>query len=161
MTALWTADEAAAATAGRNTRPWNATGVSIDSRTVAKGDLFIALAGPKFDGHDFVAGALAKGAAAALVARVPPDAPADAPLLVVDDTLAALESLGRAARQRATAQVPGCAFQNSCIAASGLASAKTVAFVHARVNRFSCSRFSFSNLSDTKRPALPPPASLE
>jgi UDP-N-acetylmuramoyl-tripeptide--D-alanyl-D-alanine ligase len=107
MTPLWTADEAAAATAGRNTRPWAATGVSIDSRTVAKGDLFIALAGPKFDGHDFVADALAKGAAAALVARVPPDAAADAPLLVVADTMAALEALGRAARRRAAAQIVG------------------------------------------------------
>ncbi|HKW54786.1 MAG TPA: Mur ligase domain-containing protein, partial [Stellaceae bacterium] len=71
MTALWTAAEAVAATNGKSTRDWSARGVSIDSRTVAPGDLFIALAGPKFDGHDFVAMALERGAAAALVARVP------------------------------------------------------------------------------------------
>jgi UDP-N-acetylmuramoyl-tripeptide--D-alanyl-D-alanine ligase len=107
MTALWAAADAAAATQGRSTQQWNATGVSIDSRTVAPGDLFIALAGPKFDGHDFVAGALARGAAAALVARVPDGVAADAPLLLVGDTMAALEALGRASRRRSTARIIG------------------------------------------------------
>jgi UDP-N-acetylmuramyl pentapeptide synthase len=68
---LWTSEDAAAATGGRTTRDWNAAGVSIDSRSVAPDDLFIALAGPKFDGHDYVADALKTGAAAALVARAP------------------------------------------------------------------------------------------
>ena len=107
MTALWTAAEAAAATNGRSTRDWSARGVSIDSRTVAPGDLFIALAGPKFDGHDFVAAALERGAAAALVARVPKGVAADAPLLLVGDTMAALEDLGRASRWRSTARIVG------------------------------------------------------
>jgi UDP-N-acetylmuramoyl-tripeptide--D-alanyl-D-alanine ligase len=107
MTPLWTAGEAAAATGGRATRDWTASGVSIDSRSVGPGDLFIALAGPKFDGHDFVAAALAKGAAAALVARVPDGVAETAPLLVVADTMAALEELGRASRRRSAAQIIG------------------------------------------------------
>jgi UDP-N-acetylmuramoyl-tripeptide--D-alanyl-D-alanine ligase len=107
MTALWTASEAAAATGGRSNRDWSAEGVSIDSRSVGPGDLFIALTGPNFDGHDFVADALRKGAAAALVARVPEGVAADAPLLVVADTMAALEDLGRAGRRRSSAAVIG------------------------------------------------------
>src|SRR5215472_3297214 len=107
MTPLWTASEAAVATGGRNTRDWSATGVSIDSRTVAAGDLFVALAGPNFDGHDFVKDALAKGAAAAMVARVPPGVAEAMPLLVVADTMTALEALGRASRHRSTAQIVG------------------------------------------------------
>lgn len=58
---LWTAAEAAEATEGRASGNWAASGLSIDSRSVQAGDLFIALEGPNFDGHDFVAG-LASGA---------------------------------------------------------------------------------------------------
>ncbi len=105
MTPLWTAAEAAAATNGRPAGEWCVSGVSIDSRHVAPGDLFIALAGPKFDGHDFVADALAKGAAAAVVARQPPNVLEGAPLLLVHDTMTALENLGRAARRRSTAAI--------------------------------------------------------
>ena len=101
---LWTASDAAAATQGRTTRDWAATGVSIDTRTLQPGDLFVALTDSR-DGHDFVAQALAKGAAAALVSRIPPDTPKDAPLLIVPDVLTALENLGRAARARTTARV--------------------------------------------------------
>ena len=101
---LWTASDAAAATQGRTTRDWAATGVSIDTRTLQPGDLFVALTDSR-DGHDFVAQALAKGAAAALVSRIPPDTPKDAPLLIVPDVLTALEYLGRAARARTTARV--------------------------------------------------------
>jgi UDP-N-acetylmuramoyl-tripeptide--D-alanyl-D-alanine ligase len=107
MTALWSAAEAEAATGGRTTREWRAAGVSIDSRTAAAGDLFIALVGPKFDGHDFVADALAKGAAAAMVSRVPAGLDESAPLLLVTDTMAGLEALGRAARRRSAAQIIG------------------------------------------------------
>jgi UDP-N-acetylmuramoyl-tripeptide--D-alanyl-D-alanine ligase len=107
MTPLWTAAEAAAAAGGRSSRAWAATGVSIDSRSIAAGDLFVALAGPKFDGHDFVADALARGAAAALVARLPPGVGESAPLLVVADTMTALEELGRAGRRRCAAQIIG------------------------------------------------------
>jgi UDP-N-acetylmuramoyl-tripeptide--D-alanyl-D-alanine ligase len=80
--------------------------VSIDTRTIAKGDLFVALSDVR-DGHDFVAQALDKGAAAALVARVPDGVPDDAPLLIVPDVLAALGALGQAARARTTARVVG------------------------------------------------------
>ena len=102
---LWTASEAAAATGGHATRDWAAEGVSIDSRSVAAGDLFVALKGPNFDGHDFVAGALEAGAAASMVAHVPDDAPADAPLLVVGDTMEGLGALGRASRARTRARI--------------------------------------------------------
>lgn len=107
---LWTAAEAAAAVNGRfgpgNTRgDWMATGVSIDSRTVAAGDLFIALKGPNHDGHAFVAAALAQGAVAAMVSDPPPGVAADAPLLVVEDTFAALQDLGAVARLRSRAMV--------------------------------------------------------
>jgi UDP-N-acetylmuramoyl-tripeptide--D-alanyl-D-alanine ligase len=107
VTPLWTAAEAAAATGGASAHEWRACGVSIDSRTVAAGDLFVALAGPNFDGHDFVADALQKGAAAAIVGRAPKNVAADAPLLTVADTLRALEALGIAARKRASATVVG------------------------------------------------------
>lgn len=104
---LWFASEAARATGGRTVEGWSATGVAIDSRTVAPGDLFVALVGPRFDGHAFVADALGKGAAAAMVAVIPEGLPADAPLLLVDDTLHALEDLGRAARARCGARIVG------------------------------------------------------
>jgi UDP-N-acetylmuramoyl-tripeptide--D-alanyl-D-alanine ligase len=74
---------------------FRATGVSIDTRTLEPGDLFVALAGVR-DGHEFVAQALAKGAAGALVARA-----VDGPAVVVADALQALEQLGQAARERA------------------------------------------------------------
>lgn len=101
---LWTAAEAAAATGGRSRGDWRASGVSIDTRSLQPGDLFVALTAAR-DGHDFVAQALAAGAAAALVSRVPDGLPADAPLLVVDDVQHGLEALGRAARARTGARV--------------------------------------------------------
>ncbi|MBK4216666.1 UDP-N-acetylmuramoyl-tripeptide--D-alanyl-D-alanine ligase [Paracoccus caeni] len=96
---LWTAEEAAAATGGRAQGDWIASGVSIDTRTIQRGDLFVALTDLR-DGHDFVAQALDKGAAAALVSRIPEGVPASAPLLIVPDVLKALEALGRAGRKR-------------------------------------------------------------
>jgi UDP-N-acetylmuramoyl-tripeptide--D-alanyl-D-alanine ligase len=105
MNPLWTAAEAAAATGGTNTGSWTAQGVSIDSRSLLPGDLFIALKGPKFDGHDFIAAAFDKGAAAAMVSRAARNAGKQ--LLVVADTQAGLENLGRAARTRTSAKVIG------------------------------------------------------
>ncbi|MBM3611683.1 MAG: UDP-N-acetylmuramoyl-tripeptide--D-alanyl-D-alanine ligase, partial [Alphaproteobacteria bacterium] len=104
MSVLWTSTEAEAATGGRATRPFAASGVSIDSRSIAPGDLFVALSAQR-DGHDFVADALARGASAAMVARVPPGVAADAPLLIVPEVLAALTALGAAGRARSGARV--------------------------------------------------------
>ena len=100
---LWTAQEAAAATGGQVAGDWDATGVSIDTRTIAPGDLFVALKAAR-DGHDFVAQALEKGAAAALVSHVP-EGVDPAKLLVVDDVQTGLEKLGIAGRDRCRAQV--------------------------------------------------------
>lgn len=105
MSALWTSDEAIAATSGRaQGQGWDAHGVSIDTRTLERGDLFVALKAAR-DGHDFVAAALDKGAAAALVSHVPKGVDANAPLLIVDDVLSGLERLGIAARARTDARV--------------------------------------------------------
>ena len=101
VTGLWTAASAAAAIGVEPGAPWAATGVSIDSRSLAPGDLFVALSGPNHDGHDFVLAALAAGAAAALVERPVAGLPPGAPVLPVADTLGALEALGRAGRRRA------------------------------------------------------------
>ena len=101
---LWTAKDAAAATGGQAQGDWAVDGVSIDTRTIAPGDLFVALQAVR-DGHDFVAQALAKGAGAALVTHVPEGVAADAPLLIVPNVLTALEDLGRAGRARTQAKV--------------------------------------------------------
>ena len=101
---LWTSAEAKAATGGRLQGQWTCDGVSIDTRTLRRGDLFVALTDQR-DGHDFVAQALEKGAGAALVSRIPKGVPADAPLLIVEDVLAGLEMLGAAARARTNAKV--------------------------------------------------------
>jgi UDP-N-acetylmuramoyl-tripeptide--D-alanyl-D-alanine ligase len=103
---LWKAAEALAATGGQGPSNWIASGVSIDTRSLEAGDLFIALQDIR-DGHDFVAQALAAGAAAALVSRIPAGVSPDAPLLVVPDVLKGLEDLGRAARARTKARVIG------------------------------------------------------
>ncbi|MFQ3623549.1 MAG: UDP-N-acetylmuramoylalanyl-D-glutamyl-2,6-diaminopimelate--D-alanyl-D-alanine ligase [Acetobacteraceae bacterium] len=104
MTALWSSAEIAEATGGRAAAPFAASGVSIDTRTLAPGDLFVALRGTR-DGHDFVADALAKGAAGALVSTVPPGLAGNPRFVLVADTLAALAALGRAGRARSAATV--------------------------------------------------------
>ena len=102
---LWTSAEAAAATGGKAPEPWSATGVSIDSRSVEAGDLFVALAGPNHDGHDFVKAAFKRAAAAAMVSRRPEAQPAGAPLLLVVDTYDGLRTLAYHARERSTAHI--------------------------------------------------------
>jgi UDP-N-acetylmuramoyl-tripeptide--D-alanyl-D-alanine ligase len=101
---LWDEAEAAIATRGKINHTFQATGVSIDSRSVEPGDLFIALKGPNFDGHAFVAKALAAGACCAIVSERPADVAETAPLLIVKDTMTALWDLGRAARARSAAR---------------------------------------------------------
>ena len=106
MTALWTSAELRAATSGALAAECAVKGVSIDSRSIAPGDIFIALRDQR-DGHDFVADALARGAMAAMVDHAPQGVVDTAKLLMVGDTLAGLTALGAAGRARATARVVG------------------------------------------------------
>ncbi len=86
--------------------PEGVTGVSIDTRTLQSGDLFVALHGDNGDGHDHVRAAFGAGAAAALVDEVHADALRGAgPLYVAHDTLGALRGLARASRARTDAKV--------------------------------------------------------
>lgn len=105
MSALWTATDLCTATGGNMALPFDATGISIDTRTLLPGDLFIALVGDVGDGHDHAAAALDKGAAGAMVHRIPAGMAADARLLVVGDTFEALRALGQAGRARFAGRV--------------------------------------------------------
>ncbi|NOX96086.1 MAG: hypothetical protein GXP04_13630, partial [Alphaproteobacteria bacterium] len=107
---LWTAYEAAAATGGAlcarggdpehwTAEEWEAIGISIDTRSLKPGEMFVALRDAR-DGHEFLENAFEAGASVALVAHAPDDAPEGAPLLVVGDTLEGLKDLALAARQR-------------------------------------------------------------
>lgn len=100
----WNGLLGAAGAAAEGSLRTGVTGISIDTRTLAPGDLFVALAGGR-DGHEFVGDAFRKGAAAALVSRSYVRAPGDGALARVDDTLRGLERLGRAARRRLPASV--------------------------------------------------------
>ena len=89
--------EAVAITGGRiKGGQWQAGGVSIDTRTMRPGDVFVAIEGEARDGHDFIADAFEKGACAAIVSKDIEGVSGD--FLIVDDTLAALQALGKAAR---------------------------------------------------------------
>lgn len=99
---LWTAEQIAAATGGTMSQPFEACGVSFDSREVVDGDLFVAMRGEQADGHLFVASAVERGCAGCLV-----DQPVDAPHVLVPDTFRALEALAVAARARARARIVG------------------------------------------------------
>ncbi len=103
---LWTAHELAALFGGAVSGQWEAHGVSIDSRSLQAGDLFVALSGDTHDGHDYVAAAFEAGAVAALV-RDDYDRSEDKekPLVRVPDVLAALETMARAARARSKAYI--------------------------------------------------------
>jgi UDP-N-acetylmuramoyl-tripeptide--D-alanyl-D-alanine ligase len=85
-------------------------GVSIDSRTIRAGELFVAIAGPRHDGHDHVAGALGTGAVAALVAAEKVGGYTDAiraKCIVVDDTFVALKQFARAVREAWGGKIAG------------------------------------------------------
>ncbi len=98
MRPLWTGTEIAAACNGEMTGDFSANGVTFDSREINGGELFIALRGEATDGHRFVPQAIARGAAGLLVSE-----PVDAPHVRVADTMAALQILGAAARDRSPA----------------------------------------------------------
>jgi UDP-N-acetylmuramoyl-tripeptide--D-alanyl-D-alanine ligase len=102
MNPLWTSDEIAAATGGTASADFSISGVTFDSREVTGGELFIALRGESTDGHRFVDQARSRGAAGCLVSE-----PVEGAHVLVADTTAALEALGRASRSRSSATVIG------------------------------------------------------
>jgi UDP-N-acetylmuramoyl-tripeptide--D-alanyl-D-alanine ligase len=99
---LWTSDAIAAATRGVASAPFAVEAVTFDSREVIGGELFIALRGGTTDGHRFIDAAHARGAEGFLVEQ-----PCRFPHVHVADGFAALEDLGRAARQRTAATIIG------------------------------------------------------
>jgi UDP-N-acetylmuramoyl-tripeptide--D-alanyl-D-alanine ligase len=102
LSPLWTSEEIAAATGGKASAAFEVTGVTFDSREVGPGDLFVAMPGTVHDGHKFVDAAFAAGAAGVIVSQ-----PANGPHVLVEDTFAALQALGRASRERSRATIIG------------------------------------------------------
>jgi UDP-N-acetylmuramoyl-tripeptide--D-alanyl-D-alanine ligase len=102
MTALWTSEAIAEATGGTASAPFDVSGVAFDSREIGNGDLFVAMPGEFTDGHRFLDGAFARGAAGAIVSR-----PVAHPHILVADTAAALNALGVASRNRTAARIAG------------------------------------------------------
>lgn len=102
MMPLWTHAELLVATGGKPFGEFDGEGVAFDSREIGKGDLFFALKGEATDGHLFVDKAFANGAAGAIVSE-----PVAYPHILVDDTLAALNALGIASRERMQGKVVG------------------------------------------------------
>src|SRR6516165_2119820 len=108
MTPLWSVEAMAAAMGAERAGPLptGVPGISIDSRTLQRGEAFFAITGDNRDGHDFVRAALDRGAGLAVVAA---DRRGrfvkDAPLLLVPDVLAGLRELARAARVRSEAKI--------------------------------------------------------
>lgn len=103
---LWQWDEMVAASESRadGTPDVPITGFSIDTRTLAPGDVFVALKNER-DGHDFVGDAFKAGAAAAVVSKGYRRSKGDGALIRAEDSLAALEAIGRAARVRTNARI--------------------------------------------------------
>jgi len=102
VSVLWTSGEIARATGGTASSPFEVTGVTFDSREVGPGDLFVAMPGTVHDGHKFVGAAFEAGAAGAVVSQ-----PVEGPHVLVEDTFAALQALGRASRERSEATIIG------------------------------------------------------
>lgn len=100
MTPLWTTQDIAKLTGGTCHHDADVTGISIDTRTLKAGDLFVALKGEFGDGHEYIEQAAAAGAAAILAHR---DIETDLLVIRVDDTLEALRTLAQAARDRCSA----------------------------------------------------------
>ncbi|WP_375638337.1 UDP-N-acetylmuramoyl-tripeptide--D-alanyl-D-alanine ligase [Bartonella sp. AA16NXGY] len=109
MTALWDKQALVAAINGvvMGSMPETFSGVSIDSRTLAEGDVFFCIKGHHLDGHDFAAQAYERGAGVLIVAehRLRDMKKISAPLIVVPDVLQALEQLAQAARKRSRAKI--------------------------------------------------------
>ncbi len=107
MTKLHTVAEIVAATGGRavNVTAESVKSVSIDSRDIAPGALFVAIKGDRLDGHDYVRAAIEAGAAAALVSEDRAQEFADLPVVVVPDAFQGLIELAKAARARSAAKI--------------------------------------------------------
>jgi UDP-N-acetylmuramoyl-tripeptide--D-alanyl-D-alanine ligase len=138
---LWTGSEIIQATNGEGPTHWNATGISIDTRTLQPGDLFIALRGPTMNGHDFIQDAWALGACAVMVDDIASLSMDPAyPTVAVPDTLHALTQLAMAARAR---------FQGAVLALTGSVGKTSVkdglAHVLSTVGETSASRSSLNN----------------
>ena len=103
----WSTEELVAATGGQAFGISKVVGVGIDSRKVENGELFVALQGPRFDGHEYVEQALEAGASLAMVSRVPEGWSSNARFLLVDETMVALRSLAKVARQNTKAYLIG------------------------------------------------------
>ena len=97
---LWTSTEIAAATSGTASADFACTGVTFDSREVGPGDLFIALKGETTDGHEYLDQGSERGAAGAVVSVSTPH-----PHVLVADTTAALDDLGRVVEEGPTAAI--------------------------------------------------------
>ena len=97
--------EALGLTGGANGVGVGYTAVSTDSRTIAGGELFVALKGENFDGHNYLGDVAARKARGAIVSRIPDDAPASLEYYVVADTLEALGKLGTHRRRSLSARV--------------------------------------------------------
>jgi len=107
---LWTVEAMANAMRAARTGPLpqSIPGISIDTRSIVRGEAFFAIKGDNRDGHEFVQAALAAGAGLAVVATDKRDQfPNDAPLLVVSDVLHGLRELAQAARARSQARIVG------------------------------------------------------
>ncbi len=109
MAWLWTMPDLIAAMHARpiGNLPAGITGISIDSRSISRGEAFFAIKGDRVDGHDYASVALANGASMLVVSegKLPAMGRLVAPMLVVDDVLAAMVRLGMAARDRSRAKV--------------------------------------------------------
>jgi len=100
MKILWNSNTVDEIMQSVSSKPWTCSGVSIDSRTLEKGDLFVPLMGENGDGHIFLQDAADAGASAALVSK---EVETQLPTIRVVDTLKAMEKLGVAARERSDA----------------------------------------------------------
>ena len=104
MTPLWRSEDMMAVTGALyEGEPYSFSGLSTDSRTVAQGDLFVALQGPRVDGQTYLAQAQEKGATGALVSKL--TSGLTIPQFVVDDTFKGLQTLARVARKRAKGRI--------------------------------------------------------
>ena len=142
---LWTSQEVSEALSVSSQVEWQANGVSIDTRTLSHGDIFVAIRGDRLDGHDYVPNAFENGAAVAIVAADAELADisgvSESHLIRVADTQDALEKLGQAARNRMSGQV---------VAVTGSVGKTTVkeglGLVFAQLGKTHISQASYNNL---------------